>query len=1215
MEDNIPDYDINSTEEQFEIIKKHKPIFNEEAMNLLINNNQEYTLNLIDLLSTVYLNKNISSKKSENEYLLNLLLMSSKLDKSNKLVCLSLLLYLNQYNKSNYICTYSILSKIEKITKTLKKPQNLEDFLYLTNSSFLENKNFLFLARNYLTNIKEKLINQKSDKYMLIDILLKEIINKNVQIYLDSCKNQFINKEIMSDSHLDNLKKTINLINDKKNVINSQFFLINKNWIIKAKSFIDSFVGIRKENLENIFMENCFNMEMVYDYFMVKFNNETPKNTLGVIFPGQINNHEIMDLNDSWFDPEKSEENIIIKNNLQLNRDYFSISEEDWLFLKNIFQATNEIKRDKNDECFFRIKTFILEPSLSSKENRHLLKIKNIQIDVDSTIKEFKNKIIRCLDYAINKNQNNINKEENDLIFYLMNKENKDILIEITLSYVNNNEAYQSIFIQQIKFQDEELIKDTFNYIDKKKYILIVEIIQKNKLSFIRPLIKEDNSNIFNCSICNQQINLGENFNCYLCNMSLYCSKECAEVPDGHYKLHELLNDFYIKKFEFEKFLKSSDNQMPKDIQRKIMGLEKDKKYSHINSVIQCLSSNDYLLRYFFYDFYKSDINIINHLKANTNSLAVKYSELIKEMWSANANNKKLDTIYNDFVAKIEKGLKENATKVFGNDFIDDTLKFLLNNLDLELKRSTNNDKTKENSIITDLYQGIYEFGIYCPNCGNVAMAFENLNALLLPIPKKNHTILKIKYFNDFECKYMKFIMDENSTIRDLKDKAIQNIDDKIKHLMSIMSLSNLIDVTPFDTDEEDKILSYTSIYNSIELIQFDKNKLITKIYRTRIYNDTKKDSNESNNNNNNNTENNNNTNNDNNTIKANNELNLQLNKIYKENDVELVFYERSFIDKKCKNIYIYPYLYNEKEKTKKNIERLFNVYPIAISAKTDLILENFEYLVNVKLRDLLIDHFREESEKRNINYIELVIPHYFHDSPYYSQAICPFCKEKRKGASLFCKLFSAIDKEKTVYDLFKLFKKINQPIFLLAKCKYYEVKNKIYANISSFPIDKANKKQEDKLDIYDCFELYARKENINQSWTCTSCKTNPIPYKHSFIHKPPLYLIIQINRLVMKTSTFRSSISIANDDTLIYYPIDNLDIKDFIQSSEKCKTTYNLYGVIYKESSFRSENIYSICQMNDKWMMIKDNKISQINPNSIINKNAHFLFYKRSDL
>lgn len=468
MEDNIPDYNINSTEEQFEIIKKHKPIFNEEAMNLLINNNQEYTLNLIDLLSTVYLNKNISSKKSENEYLLNLLLMSSKLDKSNKLVCLSLLLYLNQYNKSNYICTYSILSKIEKITKTLKKPQNLEDFLYLTDSSFLENKNFLFLARNYLTNIKEKLINQKSDKYMLIDILLKEIINKNVQIYLDSCKNQFINKEIMSDSHLDNLKKTINLINDKKNVINSQFFLINKNWIIKAKSFIDSFVGIRKENLENIFMENCFNMEMVYDYFMVKFNNETPKNTLGVIFPGQINNHEIMDLNDSWFDPEKSEENIIIKNNLQLNRDYFSISEEDWLFLKNIFQATNEIKRDKNDECFFRIKTFILEPSLSSKENRHLLKIKNIQIDVDSTIKEFKNKIIRCLDYAINKNQNNINKEENDLIFYLMNKENKDILIEITLSYVNNNEAYQSIFIQQIKFQDEELIKDTFNYIDKK---------------------------------------------------------------------------------------------------------------------------------------------------------------------------------------------------------------------------------------------------------------------------------------------------------------------------------------------------------------------------------------------------------------------------------------------------------------------------------------------------------------------------------------------------------------------------------------------------------------------------------------------------------------------------------------------------------------------------------------------------------------------------
>ena len=73
--------------------------------------------------------------------------------------------------------------------------------------------------------------------------------------------------------------------------------------------------------------------------------------------------------------------------------------------------------------------------------------------------------------------------------------------------------------------------------------------IQNKKLSFIRPLIKEDNSNIFNCSICNQHINLGNKYNCYLCNMSLYCSKECAEVPDEHYKLHELLNNFYIKKW------------------------------------------------------------------------------------------------------------------------------------------------------------------------------------------------------------------------------------------------------------------------------------------------------------------------------------------------------------------------------------------------------------------------------------------------------------------------------------------------------------------------------------------------------------------------------------------------------------------------------------------------------------------------------------------
>ena len=191
------------------------------------------------------------------------------------------------------------------------------------------------------------------------------------------------------------------------------------------------------------------------------------------------------------------------------------------------------------------------------------------------------------------------------------------------------------------------------------------------------------------------------------------------------------------------------------------------------------------------------------------------------------------------------------------------------------------------------------------------------------------------------------------------------------------MSLTELIDVTAFDNEDE-KVLTYTAMYNSIELVQFDKNKILTKVYMT----DIKPDS-------------------DNKVKKnENNDFNLQLSKIYKENnDAELVFYERSVVDKDCINIYVYPFMYNDKEKLNKNKDKLFNVYPIAISAKPTLIIGNLVYLINVRIRDLLLEHFKEESERREINYIELVYPHFFYNCSYYSQANCFLCKERNTSS------------------------------------------------------------------------------------------------------------------------------------------------------------------------------------------------------------------------
>ena len=1046
---------------------------------------------------------------------------------------------------------------------------------------------------------------------------LLQNINKSIESYLDAKKIFFTNKNIMDDNRLNNLKKLIDdLVIEKYEVNdNSPVYLISKDWVYNVKLFIEPFIESRKENMENLILTDTFDLEKVYSYFMGKKEKIKLKNYFGVIFPGPINNYTLLDFKDHWIDPENLEENNIIKNDLKINRDYFYLTQKDWSFLKEIFSATNEIKRKKKDVELYKIKIVIFDHRLSLNENKNLLRKRVIQIDSDSSIKNFKNKIIRCLNYEIMQKEFKLDEElynKNDILFYLLNKKNKNILIEMILSLVNKNKMYESLYLQQIKKDNNESIKNLINYYDKDEYLLIAEIVSEKYKNnyFIRPIFPEiDNSNIYNCSMCGEQLNLDEKYKCNLCNLSLFCSKECSEVSGEHINLHKSLYEIYNKKFELEVFLNEKIKTKKGDT-KGIVGLEKDKYYSTINCILQCLSNSIDLTKYFLNKLHEIDINVSDYLNKNE-TFSVKYYNLIKEMWLSNEKTKNLEACHIEFLRLLIKELKIDTNDNSSVNDIHKIINFLFKSFHKELNRyayiekanknnPNNNEgvgienpfKKKDNSIISDLFQGIYESSCSCSKCGNISMVYDIFNIILLPIPKKNNNLI-IKYFNEFECKYMRFTMDDDSTIKSLKDKAMKNISDKINHLVHIMSLTELIEVTAFGTDVDDeKILTYTTIYNNIELVQFDKNKILTKVYITRAEPfDLNKDKN-------------------NNKKIGKSDLNLQLNKIYKDNrennDIELVFYEKSIVDEKCINIYVYPFVYDEKEKSNKYKDKMFNSYPIAISVKKSLILENFEYLVNVKLRDLLIDHFKNESEKGKNNYIKLVFPHYFCNSPFYPDTNCFLCNDKRKN-SLFCNLFDNIDKNKTIKDLLKIFKYPEQPIIFLAKCKYYDLKKQFYSNISPFHMENNKKVFENKLDIYDCFELYTKK-NIYEDmiWPCESCNSMESPQKQILIYKPPLYLILQLDRILYKKGGNFNNVV---DDNLITFPINNLDLTEYVEGPEKNKAIYNLYAAIYKESS----NIYAICKNNKKWINYKDNKV--FGTNQIVNKNVHFLFYRRTDL
>ena len=272
----------------------------------------------------------------------------------------------------------------------------------------------------------------------------------------------------------------------------------------------------------------------------------------------------------------------MIKKNLEENNDYFWITKKEWSLIKDIFDATNDIKRKKNELEMIRINAIIFDYRMRKYKNESIdfMQHKVIQIGKNSNIKDLENKILRCMNYQINflkikykEIKRDENNEDKVIHLYKVNKVNRDIIIEMFLSFENNITTYESVFFQEIILTEEDKaknIEEIFNKFDSSREILILEIntINKESPKFLLPI----NNKELACSICNKPIkDLNDTkYMCELCSMYLFCSKECAQISNEknnnpkileHFKLHKFLSDLNNKPFNFEEFLKSDFNE------------------------------------------------------------------------------------------------------------------------------------------------------------------------------------------------------------------------------------------------------------------------------------------------------------------------------------------------------------------------------------------------------------------------------------------------------------------------------------------------------------------------------------------------------------------------------------------------------------------------------------------------------------------------------
>ena len=224
-----------------------------------------------------------------------------------------------------------------------------------------------------------------------------------------------------------------------------------------------------------------------------------------------------------------------------------------------------------------------------------------------------------------------------------------------------------------------------------------------------------------------------------------------------------------------------------------LIGLQNLGHSDYMNAVIQCLSNIEQLTSYFKYDSY-----IKQKIKENTNSLVASYKLIIDNLWpnknkyKYSFNNNKYYTPYDlkDCISQMNNIFK--GIQVDVKDMIDFFIFMLhkelnrINNCSITLKYDIdkNNEKlifdnflqyfkSKNNSIIVDLFYGIKKFEYKCLKCNNTIYNFEDYFYICFPLEEiRRYKLTKLQennsLLNQNEINFKIQLLNKN--IVDIKD-------------------------------------------------------------------------------------------------------------------------------------------------------------------------------------------------------------------------------------------------------------------------------------------------------------------------------------------------------------------------------------------------------------------------------------------------------------
>ena len=601
-----------------------------------------------------------------------------------------------------------------------------------------------------------------------------------------------------------------------------------------------------------------------------------------------------------------------------------------------------------------------------------------------------------------------------------------------------------------------------------------------------------------------------------------------------------------------------------------------------MNSSIACLSNCTELTTYFLTGQFKDNVNTKNK-EGVQGQLAYAWNNLLQEYWNSSSGTGNPSQVKSAVAKKVRKfgGYSQQDSNEFMTEFLSllsEDLNKTTKKVYRELKEKGENESEIDcakrfwdlhvqlnDSIITDLFSGLFKSEVHCSKCNFDNITFDPFNTLTLPIPSIqeiycnwNDIFYIPKYSIRKSCRFVAMNMKNNLSLKNIMEELnkIEDFKYKFQKLKYIQVCDQKL-VRFVNENEPKKYKEYIFVFDDLSK-EGEKTKVIP--------------------------------------------LYLYLNDSISSFPRLLFLEENMNFGQLKKQIYYFARNYFTSPLKGNNVDEELKIYK-----------EQKEEYDEQKLWDLFDNEYKDifelgdESKKEDID-------KFLNDFPF----LITFKNNKNDDHNTIFDGKNNLEQLKE-FDISKDEDPITNLLNKIEKEEY--CLNLVITKKSSYTVEKVNlnvceqfKKEmkEERVDfnLDTLLKYFSSKEYLDKGneWRCSKCNNKVEASKKLSIYYVPRLLIICLSRFSRE-----GRYGYGKNNSLIDFPLDNLDMGPYICGPYKENSKYDLFAVSQHYGGTGGGHYTAICKNIDgNWYNYNDSSCSRSSPSNVVSSAAYVLFYRR---